>query len=183
VSSGELVLGIKPNAGLNPSKSITYNLTVEDLDDITLAGSGNIYTELLQTNNMRILLSGSGDIQVKGLNGAGLSINLSGSGNITIKQTALVSVDTSINGSGVIGLDGKADKQTIVVNGSGKYIAGDLETTSANISISGQGDVTLWAKETLDLDVNGIGNVSYYGRPVVNQRGNGLRNMSSLGEK
>ena len=183
VRGDELILGVKPNISLNPSRSIVYHLTVRDLKNITLAGSGNFYSDAVQTNDLKILLAGSGDIEVKGLSGSGLDINLSGSGNITVRKIAVTSVATSINGSGDIKLDGKADKQTIDVNGSGNYIAGDLETDSASISIMGSGNLTLWAKDKLDIRVNGSGDVSYYGRPTVDQSGFGSGNVKSLGEK
>ena len=183
VRGDELTLGTKPNVSIYPTRSIIYRLTVKDLNDITLAGSGNIYSESLQSNELKVTVAGSGDIEVESLIGNRLSINLSGSGNITIKQITVLSVDTSINGSGDITLDGKANKQTINVNGSGKYIAGDLETASASISISGSGNLTLWVKDELDIRVNGSGDVSYYGRPTVDQSGNGSGKVKSLGEK
>ena len=183
VENGVLRLGVVRGRDINPTKPITYNVTVKSLKNITLAGSGNMYSDPLETDEMKILLAGSGDIEVKGLSGKDLSINLAGSGNITINQVALITVDASINGSGDIRLDGKADKQTISVSGSGKYFAGDLETASADISISGSGGATLWAKEALDILVNGSGNVSYYGRPTINQSGNGSGDLSSLGDK
>jgi len=183
VRGDELILGMKPNVSLNPSRSIVYHLTVKDLSDITLAGSGNFYSDAIQTSDLKILLAGSGDIEVKGLSGDGLDINLSGSGNITVKQIAATSVDTTVNGAGDIKLDGKAEKQTITVNGSGNYIAGNLETDSANISIMGSGNLTLWVKDKLDIRVNGSGDVSYYGRPTVDQSGNGSGKVKSLDAK
>jgi Putative auto-transporter adhesin, head GIN domain len=183
VENGVLKLGVVRGRDIHPTKPITFDVTVKDLKNITLAGSGNIYSEPLQTDDMRVLLLGSGDIEVKGLSGKDLSITLTGSGNITIEQIALTSVDTSINGSGDIRLDGGADNQSIDVNGSGKYIAGGLETASANLSILGSSDVTLWVNEALDINVNGSGDVSYYGRPTLNQSGFGSGNVSALGEK
>jgi hypothetical protein len=183
VRGDELILSMKPNVNLDPSKSIIYHLTVKDLNNITLAGSGNIYSDPIQTSDMKILLAGSGNIEVKGLSGDGLDINLAGSGNITVEQIDVTSVDTSINGSGDIRLDGKADHQTIKVNGSGSYSAGDLETAKADISIAGSGNLTVWVTDELDIHVNGSGDVSYYGRPAVNQSGNGSGKVKSLGEK
>ncbi len=183
VRGDELILGTKPAVGINPSQPIKYQLTVKDLNNITLGGSGNMYSDPIQTDNMQVMLGGSGNIEVKGMSGRNLSVNLGGSGNITINQINASSVDTSINGSGNIKLDGKVDGQTVSVNGSGKYMAGDLETANANIKINGSGNLTLWAKETLDVHVNGSGDVSYYGQPTINQTGGGSGKLLSLGEK
>lgn len=183
VSGNDLILGTKPIVNLIPSVSIIFRLTVKDLNGITLAGSGSIYSDPIQTSGMQVTVAGSGEIEVKGLRGTDLSINLPGSGSITIEQIAVPTIDTSVNGSGNITLDGKADRQTINVNGSGKYSADDLETTSARITIAGSGHVTLWVKDQLDISVNGSGDVAYYGRPAINQSGNGSGKVSSLGEK
>lgn len=183
VRGNDLILGTKPIVNLIPSVSIIFRLTVKDLNGITLAGSGSIYSDPLQTSGMQVTVAGSGKIEVKGLSGTDLSVNLPGSGSITIKQIAVPTIDTSVNGSGNITLDGQADKQTINVNGSGKYSADDLETTSARITIAGSGHVTLWVKDQLDISVNGSGDVAYYGRPAINQSGNGSGKVSSLGEK
>jgi hypothetical protein len=183
VQGGELTLGYKLPAILNPTRSIIYRLSVKDLNAVTLAGSGNIYSEPLQSEDLTVAVSGSGDVEVKGLDGTDLAISIPGSGNITIDQIEVASVDVSINGSGEIELAGKADQQTVSVNGSGEYVAGDLETSSANISIGGSGNLTVWVNDTLEVRVNGSGDVSYYGRPTVDQTGGGSGNVTSLGEK
>ena len=183
VQNSELTLGTKLDAILIPTNSIIFRLTVKDLNAVSLAGSGNIYSEALQSDDLEVSVGGSGNVEVKGLNGTSLSANLPGSGKISIQQIAVTSVDISINGSGDIELAGKADQQTISINGSGKYIAGYLETTSADISVGGSGNLTVWVTDTLDVRVNGSGDVSYYGRPAVNQTGGGSGNVTSLGEK
>lgn len=183
VSGDDLVLGTQPYVNLDPSKSIIYRLTVKDLSNLTLAGSGNFYSDPLQATSLKVSVAGSGDVEVKELSGTDLSINLSGSGNITIDQIAVTSIDTSIYGSGDIALNGKVESQTIEVYGSGKYLAGDLETANADILIQGSCNLTVWVLEKLDIRVNGSGDVSYYGRPVINQSGNGSGSVLSLGEK
>src|SRR5512133_1346796 len=80
VTGHELVLGMKPNQSINPSKRIVYRLTVKDLNEISLRGSGNFYVEPTQSKDMKISVFGSGDINMKGLDADTLSINLSGSG-------------------------------------------------------------------------------------------------------
>ena len=45
VTGDELILGMKPNQNINPSKQIVYRLTVKDLNEISLRGSGNFYVE------------------------------------------------------------------------------------------------------------------------------------------
>jgi hypothetical protein len=183
VNGHELVLGMKPNQSIDPSKPIVYQLTVKDLNGIDLKGSGNFYVSPVQSNNMAISLLGSGDIRIKGLATDSLAIDLSGSGNITIEEIAVKTVDTNLKGSGDIKLDGKSEAQTVSVAGSGNYLAADLETGSANISIPGSADVTVWVNDTLQVTVNGSGSVSYYGSPDIDQNGSGSGHLKSLGDK
>jgi hypothetical protein len=183
VTGSELVLGMKPNQNIHPSKQIIYRLTVKDLSEISLRGSGNFYVEPAQSNNMKVSVFGSGDINMKGLDADSLSINLSGSGNITVGKIAVNTIDTTVNGSGDIKLDGKSDSQTLAISGSGNYRAGDLETVSANVRIPGSSDVTVWAKNSLTVTVSGSGNLSYYGSPTIDQSVSGSGKLISLGEK
>ena len=179
----ELVLGMKRNVSVNPSKGITYNLTVKDLSKIALKGSGNFSVEPIESKGMALSLLGSGDINIKGLDSDSLTIDLSGSGNITVEDVAVKTIDTNVKGSGDIKLDGESNTQAISVSGSGNYLAGDLETVSADINIAGSGDLTVWAKDELKIHVSGSGDVRYYDNPTIDQSGGGSGNVSSLGEK
>ena len=183
VSGNELQLSVKPNSNLNPSQSITYNLTVKDLSRITLNGSGKFYLSPVQSDSMDIAVNGSGDINIDDLATGKLSMALNGSGNIAIDKLSASSTDASINGSGDIKLAGEAPTQEISFNGSGNYLAGDLKSESAEISIPGSADITVWVTDTLKAHIDGSGTVRYYGKPTVDQNGNGSGKLVSLGEK
>lgn len=183
VTGDELTLGIKRGFDVAPSQSITFNLTVQDLSAITLAGSGDFYVEPLKTNSLAVSIRGSGDIDMKDLTAKDLSIDLKGSGNITLQDIDVKTVDTSLQGSGDIKLQGQADTQKVTVGGSGKYLAGDLEVTSADISIPGSADITVWVQDELAVRINGSGDIRYYGQPMIHQSGGGSGNLISLGNK
>lgn len=183
VQGNELKLGLKRGYNVNPSESITFNLTVRDLNAVEVEGSGDFYVEPVKSSNLAVSIQGSGDINIEGLIADKLSVELDGSGNIVIQDISVQSVDTSLQGSGDINLEGKADTQEVNVDGSGKYLAGDLETTSADIGISGSAEVTVWVRDELNARVNGSGNIRYYGQPEIDQSGSGSGTITSLGEK
>ena len=183
VKGSELVLDTKPNQNLNPSRKIIYRLTVKELERISLHGSGNFYVEPIQGKTMSISLLGSGNINLKGLTSDSLSMDLFGSGNITIDQVAAQSIHTDTKGSGNIELSGKTDSQTISYSGSGNYLAGDLESTLADIQVPGSADVTVWVQDQLNVHVDGSGTIRYYGKPSVDQSGAGSGKIAALGEK
>jgi hypothetical protein len=183
VRGSELILGTKNGVDVNPSKGITYTLTVQDLDDITLAGSGAFHVGSLSSGNFGISVSGSGDVNLSGLEAEALSIRLNGSGNIFVENVDVQAVDSSLQGSGDIKLEGQADTQKVRMGGSGNYLAGDLQTNTADVNVPGSADVTVWVEDELSITVSGSGNIRYYGTPAIDQTISGSGNITSLGEK
>ena len=82
VSGGLLKIGIKKGVNLQPSKNYPIKLVVtfEDLDGLTLTGSGHIRTFDFKAINVTASVTGSGDIEVSVENE--LNANVSGSGDI-----------------------------------------------------------------------------------------------------
>ena len=183
VRGSDLVLTAKPNQNINPSKKIVYRITVKDLTALSLKGSGNYYVSPIKSDSMKLALSGSGNINMDDLATGKLNMDLNGSGNIDIAQLTATNIDTSANGSGNFKLAGKADTQDISFSGSGNYQAGDLQTATADITIPGSADVTVWVTDELKVHINGSGTVSYYGKPTVDQTGSGSGRIVSKGDK
>jgi Putative auto-transporter adhesin, head GIN domain len=183
VRGSELILGTKNGVAVNPSKGITYMLTVQDLDDITLAGSGTFHVGSLKASNFGVSVSGSGDVEISSLAADKLSIELNGSGNILIENVDVKTIDTSVQGSGDIKIEGQANTQKVRVGGSGNYLAGDLETNAADINVPGSADVTVWVEDELSITVSGSGDIRYYGNPAIDQTISGSGEITSLGAK
>jgi hypothetical protein len=183
VRGGELILGTKNGVDVNPSKSIIYTITVQDLDKITLSGSGSFHAGSLNSGNFGLSVTGSGDIDVSSLAADQLTIELNGSGNIIIEDVNVKTVDTSVQGSGDIKLEGQADTQKVRVGGSGNYLAGDLQTNATDVTVPGSADVTVWVEDELSVRVSGSGNIRYYGKPEIDQSISGSGDIASLGEK
>jgi hypothetical protein len=179
----ELILGVKKGFDITPSRSIIFNLTVLDLNQVTLAGSGTFEVGPVESKDMTVSLLGSGDINIRRLTAEDLFFDLNGSGNITIEDINAKTVDTSLQGSGDIRLDGKTHRQKVSVAGSGNILAGDLETTAADISIPGSGNITIWISDELAVQVNGSGDIRYYGQPTIKQSGAGSGDLIPLGDK
>jgi hypothetical protein len=70
-------------------------------------------------------------------------------------------------GVGGITLAGQVTRQTVLISGVGDYEAEQLQSTDADVTISGQGDATVAVSGTLDATISGIGSVFYVGNPVV----------------
>jgi hypothetical protein len=88
----------------------------------------------------------------------------------------------TITGSGKAELSGKVKGQEVNLSGSSKYDAKHLESEVTIIDLSGSGDITVWATETLELSISGSGDVDYYGTPRLIQRSSGSSNITGHGE-
>ena len=205
VRGGTLEITTTPRSvNLRPTQPVRFFLTVADLEQVSISGSGDIQVPNLETNQFRVDIGGSGDISLDDLNAGQLEINIGGSGEVTAGSVDVSAFQVRINGSGDINLaelnaedltldvngsgnlsidDGQVGEQEIDVNGSGNFRADDLASQVVNVRIGGSGNVTVWVTDALDARINGSGNVRYYGRPTVSFSGNGSGDLTSLGEK
>jgi len=163
VRGGTLELGFDEGLNLISSTRLIFTVGVDDLSELSISGSGDIESDKVDTDSIKVTVSGSGDVQIG-----------------TLVANA---VEARISGSGDVDLAGETTTQDITINGSGNYRAGDLRSDSAEVSISGSGKVTVWATESLDASISGSGSVDYYGRPSVSMSGSGSGDVTSRGEK
>jgi hypothetical protein len=138
VSGGRLELGSKDSmTNLRPSTEIIYKLTVTNLQDVDISGSGTADIKRVRAERLKLEISGSGRVSAAG--GADdLQIEISGSGGYQgdALQSKRAGVDISGSGSAVVAV---SDKLDVEVSGSGSvaYI-GDPQVHQ---EISGSGSV------------------------------------------
>ncbi|MDD5621737.1 MAG: DUF2807 domain-containing protein [Actinomycetota bacterium] len=154
-----LNIGFKKGYTFTPSAAVKFYLTVVDLDEISLSGSGNIDCDDLRTEALQFDVSGAGDLDF----------------DIEAERVEVV-----VSGAGNIILSGKVDSQKIEINGAGKYDGEDLESRECAIKVSGAGSATVNVSELLDVEINGVGNVYYAGNPSVKQDISGLGKIKSI---
>jgi hypothetical protein len=68
------------------------------------------------------------------------------------------------------------------MSGVGSYEAGDLDSKSASVVLTGAGSAVVWVHDHLDVTVSGVGSVGYFGSPQVSQNISGLGSVNSKGE-
>jgi hypothetical protein len=164
VRGGTLNLDFKPNIGsVSPTKPIKYYLSVKNLNAIDLSGSGNVQAETLKSGTLSLTCSGSGNISINTLTADTLNYNMSGSGTTSL--------------GGIVG------QQSVEIGGSGNYQAAGLNSQQATAILTGSADITIWAKDSLNITLSGSGNVNYYGKPAVSQSITGSGKITSLGDK
>ncbi len=160
VQNGILVIRSDPSFTLQPSQRMEANLTLSNIDSITLSGVGNITVPDLVTTQIELTQSGVGDIEI-----------------LNLETQAL---DALISGLGDISVDGQVNDQIIALISAGNYQTENLVSATVDAEIADSGSATVRVSTTLNADITGIGSIFYHGSPVVNRTGNGTGEIIQL---
>jgi hypothetical protein len=147
---GWLVIKSKEMVNLRPSSHIKVFISTEELDAVSIAGSGNIVGKDKFTGGER------------------LELKIAGSGDINIDVNA-PSVKSEIAGSGNIIISGETKDEEIHIAGHGDYKGETLKAENAEVHIAGSGNVKVFADNRLTIHIAGSGSVYYKGNPRVEQ--------------
>jgi len=149
VKDDKLIIKTEKNINLSPSTNKTIKVTIpfKDIDNISLAGSGDLTnTDTIISNELKVSLAGSGDIV------------------LNIETT---SVKGSIAGSGNLTLKGNTNNLVANVAGSGDFHGFNLQANNTDVSIAGSGDAEVVSKENLKARIAGSGDIEYKGNPKI----------------
>ena len=147
VNDGQLEISVKRGTNLEPSRNRNIKVTVpfENLEEVNLTGSGDIYSsEVITAENFETSLTGSGDIKLP----------------VKAKNAR-----ATITGSGDIELKGSANDFTCKVTGSGDISAFDFQCERVQATVIGSGDIKVYATEELQANIPGAGDIEYRGNP------------------
>jgi hypothetical protein len=146
IKNGDLVVKVKNGINLKPSQTIVVTVPYETIDNVSLAGSGDIENQAtISSNNFDVALAGSGDI------------------NLNIEAQ---SIESSIAGSGDIELSGSARDLLTKIAGSGDFDGSNLNSTNVEAKIAGSGDINVVCNGELKVRISGSGDVRYSGKPT-----------------
>jgi hypothetical protein len=157
VDNGKITIQSRPNLDIEPTKSLTFYLTVKSLESIEITSSGDIEAPNLEADEFVIKISSSGNLVMDELEANSLEVTLSSSGNLDIAG-------------------GEVSSQTIKISSSGNYNAEDLESEDAEVKLTSSGSASIWVKNSLTADLNSSGDLRYRGNPSVDS------DISSSGE-
>ncbi len=127
---------------------VRIEITVSNLQELTLAGSGSV-----KTNNT---------IQTDG----NFELSISGSGNADI-QVEAQDIACSVSGSGSLHLSGRANNLDASLAGSGSISAYDMKVNNCQVSTVGSGSAKVHVRDNIEASMVGSGNVLYKGDPKV----------------
>ncbi|NJO69723.1 MAG: DUF2807 domain-containing protein, partial [Bacteroidetes bacterium] len=161
VSGSELKIKTRPGSW-NIGK-ITVYITMQEVQDLKISGSGSIKAETaIQSGKLELVISGSGNIHLPDLSAQDVSAVISGSGNISYSGNSA------------------ADKSEVVVTGSGNINAEGFSTKDAQVTITGSGNCRVNAQENLNVQITGSGSVFYKGKALINANVTGSGKVRQL---
>lgn len=141
---------------------ITYYITMKKVDGLSIAGSGEIISKKVDSDDLSLAISGSGDIEIDALVANSLDLAISGSGDVT--------------------LSGTVPLQKISISGSGDYKAKNLVGETVTVDVAGSGKAEVNATADLTINSAGSGDIVYYGgTPRINSSMSGSKKIRSGG--
>lgn len=147
VKNGSLHIKTEKGKNLSPSRNKTIKITIpfQDLDKVSLSGSGDLWnTDKITSNSLEVSLSGSGDI---------------------VLDIATQNVYGKVTGSGDLTLKGNTTDLEAGVTGSGDFHGFNLQATNTDVSVTGSGDAEVVCNGNLKARVTGSGDIEYKGNP------------------
>ncbi|HEY5407132.1 MAG TPA: head GIN domain-containing protein [Ginsengibacter sp.] len=145
VNDGTLDIHYRNNTSINNDHAKVY-ITVPFLNEVTASGSADITIRDVLKNSQKIDMSISGSGSIKGaVDAPAVSVDISGSGNVDLKGRT-----KDFDGS---------------VNGSGDINCGGLQSENATVTVSGSGNVHVFASVHLKASTFGSGDIYYGGNP------------------
>jgi hypothetical protein len=159
VSGGKLVIK-KENWRFNMNERITAYVTLPELKGLGVSGSGKAeIKDAVKAEDLDLSVSGSGKIYTNDVTVTNLGCSISGSGDIIPGGNGNAEkAEISISGSG--NFDGgsfKLGSAEIHISGSGNCSC--YVTESLRASVSGSGNVTYGGNPKVDAHVSGSGKV------------------------
>ena len=201
VRDGELILTRKPGVTpFIPDNGVTWIVTVRELEQVKVSGSGRAEAEKIKGKDLRVIVSGSGKIsfgaleleklgvkisgsgflEISSLKASDIGNDISGSGSIRFMAVEADEIESSMSGGGDIIMKGKASETSVEISGSAKYNALDLVSENVTVEISGSGKAAVNARAELRIKSTGSGSVFYRGRPRITQKISGSTEITQV---
>jgi hypothetical protein len=159
VQGGKLVIAQTDDSNLKPSRFIVYTNS-KNLRKVNVLGSGDVLLEkAVNAGDMEISITGSGDVKTDSLYCETIKVRITGSGDVTLKGAAN-RADFKVTGSGDIhAFDYLVQELDGSVAGSGDIRA--YVYKKINASVSGSGDIQYKGNpESVNTQVSGSGDIT-----------------------
>lgn len=158
----KLEIEVKDGYRLDPTQPLEITITLPELHELALAGTGNGELHDFKGNELVLSVAGTGDIVASGLEMNRLEGNIAGLGNLDLGEGSVRAMELNIAGSGGV-------------------LGARLLSQEAEVNIAGSGEVELRVQERLKIEIAGAGSVNYWGDPELKSEIAGSGQVSRLG--
>ena len=158
----KLEIEVKEGYRLAPSEPLEITITLPELHELALAGTGNGELHDFKGNELVLSVAGTGDIVASGLEMNRLEGNIAGLGNLDLGQ-------------------GSARVMALNIAGAGGVKGAGIASEEVEVSIAGSGEVEVRARSRLKIEIAGAGAVNYWGSPALTSEIAGSGQVSRLG--
>lgn len=111
-------------------------------------------------------IGGSGEVRIRGVRADAFDAGVRGSGSM-VADGSFGDLTVEVSGSGELALSGSADRVDALVTGSGEIDLVEVRARTAHVRVTGSGDASIHATDSVDARVSGSGEVRYAGDPAV----------------
>ena len=166
------------------------DISMGDEPSLTIATDDNLLELIESTVADGVLtikpteeISPTDDLEISITTTACEAVTVDGAAAIEFIDATGESLDIVINGAGSVSGSGEIDSLDVETNGAGNVELGELKAKSVTIVMSGAGNGTVYASESVDGTINGVGSITVAGSPAEVKRSiNGLGTFNVEGE-
>ncbi len=149
VQGNRLIIGTKRDKCIRSNEPVKVYVSSPEINRLKMSGSGAIYCDHINSDELFIDISGSGVIECHAVN--------------------LNYIRSTLSGSGTIEVWGRSVESELILSGSGLIKTLKLQQDNCFASISGSGNIYADVAENLDVSISGSGNFYYTGDPDITQ--------------
>ena len=164
VTDGELNISTEPNFQIQPRHPVRFYVRVPSrFSHVEVINGGRVQVDSLFLENLNITLYGVSYFEGERMN---TPLKVLAEGSTTFKAEGdFETLNLRQRGSGNVFLSGTCGKSDVILEGSGKIDARDLNMTNADVRVYGSGLILCRVSGTLKALVEGNGRIYYYGFP------------------
>jgi len=148
------------------SSSLQAELVLPNLRAVSSESVGSTTVSGFAGDTLDINLDGAGSMYVSSSDYRNIKASLGGVGNLRIQGVDSETVDLSLGGAGYVTLSGRSKNLRAELGGLGGLDAQSWTVEAVTLALSGLGNATVNARSSANLSLSGMGSVTVFGKPA-----------------
>lgn len=162
---------------------ISYRLTVKALSAVKVSGA--IKIEVLtpiSAQSFDLDVAGAAELSVPSLSLVDhFGGKIAGAAKLRIHDLTAQSMELHSSGATELMVAGVTGTQSVYLSGAVNYLAENLQSERADLSLSGACGAKLSVSKSLNVKLSGASHVEYYGNPSLESKTSGASQVNRLG--